>query len=132
MEAGIAFARPVAALAGPEKSASGSFAHHAQPCRARRPFSDPFRSRDVAPALVPDFGYDDLLEVADGNDASTVFYQLASCKSLSDERRADYRRALLTYCARDTLALLTAHRALQMRCQTELGPVQDDVGCSVC
>ena len=33
-EAGVAFARPVAALAGSERSASGSFAHHAQPCRA--------------------------------------------------------------------------------------------------
>ena len=40
------------------------------------PFLGSFSIKAVAPALAPGFGYDDLLEVADGSDASTVFYQL--------------------------------------------------------
>ena len=37
----------------------------------------------VAPALVPGFSYDDLDEIAHGDDASTAFYRLASDRSLS-------------------------------------------------
>jgi predicted RecB family nuclease len=66
----------------------------------------------VAPALVPGFSYDDLEGVADGNEASAVFYRLASDRSLSDEERDQYRRALLIYCGRDTLALTYVHREL--------------------
>jgi predicted RecB family nuclease len=66
----------------------------------------------VAPALVPGFTYDDLDSVADGNDASAVFYRLASDRSLSVEDRNRYRRALLAYCSRDTLALVYVHREL--------------------
>ena len=66
----------------------------------------------VAPALVPGFTYDDLDGVADGNDASAVFYRLASDRALSVEDRNLYRRALLAYCSRDTLALMHVHRTL--------------------
>ena len=66
----------------------------------------------VAPALVPGFSYDDLDEIADGDDASAVFYRLASDRSLSDDDRARYRQALLRYCGRDTLAMLSVHRKL--------------------
>lgn len=66
----------------------------------------------VAPALVPGFTYDDLDQVGDGNDASAVFYRLASDRPLPDADRARYRRALLTYCGRDTLALMYVHRRL--------------------
>jgi len=66
----------------------------------------------VAPALVPGFTYDDLEGVADGNDASAVFYRLASDKSLSSADRARNRQALLEYCGRDTLALMYVHRRL--------------------
>jgi hypothetical protein len=52
---------------------------------------------------VPGFSYDDLDGVADGNEASTVFYRLASDGSLSAGDRTRYRRALLAYCERDTL-----------------------------
>jgi predicted RecB family nuclease len=86
------------------------------------PFLGSFSIKDVAPALAPGFSYSDLLEVADGSDASTAFYQLASSKSVPDERRAGYRRALLAYCERDTLGLLTTHRALQMRCRLGSSP----------
>jgi len=78
-------------------------------------FLGSFSIKKVAPALVPSFDYDDLLGVADGSDASAVFYQLASSEPLPDERRADHRRALLAYCARDTLALLMAHQALRSK-----------------
>lgn len=67
----------------------------------------------VAPALVPGFNYDDLDDVADGNDASAVFYRLASDPTLSGEDRSRCRRALLTYCSRDTLALMYVHRRLR-------------------
>jgi predicted RecB family nuclease len=67
----------------------------------------------VAPALVPGFSYDDLNGVADGNDASAVFYRLATDRSLSDEDRGRYRRALLAYCGRDTLALMDVHCILR-------------------
>jgi hypothetical protein len=66
----------------------------------------------VAPALVPGFSYDDLGDVADGNDASAVFYRLASDQTLSNDNRSRYRQALLQYCGRDTLALMYVHRAL--------------------
>ena len=66
----------------------------------------------VAPALVPGFSYDDLDEIAHGDDASTAFYRLASDRSLSDDDRARYRQGLLRYCGRDTLAMLCVHRKL--------------------
>jgi predicted RecB family nuclease len=66
----------------------------------------------VAPALVPGFNYDDLEGVADGNDASPVFSRLASDRSLSAEDRNRHRRALLAYCCRDTLALMSVHQRL--------------------
>lgn len=66
----------------------------------------------VAPALVPGFTYDDLDGVADGNDASAVFYRLATDRSGSGEKQNRYRRALLAYCGKDTLALMYVHRTL--------------------
>jgi predicted RecB family nuclease len=75
-------------------------------------FLGSYSIKAVAPALVPGFSYDDLDGVADGNDASAVFYRLASDPSLSDEGRNRYRQALLEYCGRDTLALMYVHRRL--------------------
>jgi predicted RecB family nuclease len=75
-------------------------------------FLGSYSIKAVAPALVPGFTYDDLDGVADGNDASAVFYRLASDLSLLDTDRARHRRALLTYCDRDTLALVYVHRRL--------------------
>jgi predicted RecB family nuclease len=68
----------------------------------------------VAPALVPGFSYGDLDGVADGNDASAAFYRLATDRSLPDQDRAHSRQALLTYCGRDTLALMYVHRRLRI------------------
>lgn len=75
-------------------------------------FLGSYSIKAVAPALVPGFTYDDLDGVADGNEASAVFYRLASDRSLSDADRNGYRRALLAYCGRDTLALMYVHRSL--------------------
>jgi Alcohol dehydrogenase GroES-like domain/Domain of unknown function(DUF2779) len=76
-------------------------------------FLGSYSIKSTAPALVPGFNYDDLDEVAGGDDASAVFFRLASDRSLSDLHRGRYRRALLTYCSRDTLALLYVHRRLR-------------------
>jgi len=75
-------------------------------------FLGSYSIKAVAPALVPGFTYDDLDGVADGNDASAVFYRLASDQLLSDEDRTRYCQALLAYCSRDTLALMHVHRRL--------------------
>ena len=66
----------------------------------------------VAPALVPGFSYDDLDEIARGDDASAVFYRLVSDRLMTNDDRARYRQALLRYCGRDTLAMLSVHRKL--------------------
>jgi hypothetical protein len=73
-------------------------------------FSNSIKS--VAPALCPGFGYDDLVSVADGGAASAAFLQLAS-GYLTVPKEVDHlRTALLTYCQRDTLAMVEVHRAL--------------------
>lgn len=78
-------------------------------------FLGSYSIKAVAPALVPGFSYDDLDGVVDGSDASAVFYRLVSDRSLSNENRIGYRQALLRYCERDTLALLSVHRRLRER-----------------
>ena len=73
-------------------------------------FSNSIKS--VAPALSPEFGYDDLQGVADGLAASGAFLQLASGAVAGLEEIADLRSQLLAYCERDTLAMVEVHRAL--------------------
>jgi hypothetical protein len=68
--------------------------------------------KDVAPALVSGFDYADLTDVMKGDDASTVYYTLATARSLPRVSRLRYRAALLRYCCRDTLALMQVHRRL--------------------
>jgi predicted RecB family nuclease len=75
-------------------------------------FLGSYSLKSVAPALVPGFTYDDLDDVADGNDASAAFFRLAADRSLSSDDRARLRRGLLSYCRRDTLALLRLHQQL--------------------
>jgi Domain of unknown function(DUF2779) len=66
----------------------------------------------VAPALCPDFSYDDLEGIADGAAASAAFLELASRHLTVPEEVDQSRAALLAYCQRDTLALVEVHRAL--------------------
>jgi hypothetical protein len=73
-------------------------------------FSNSIKS--VAPALWPGFGYDDLEGVADGVAASAAFLQLASGTISGRGEVEQLRTALLTYCQRDTMAMVEVHRAL--------------------
>ncbi len=67
----------------------------------------------VAPALSPGFSYDDLKQqIADGAAASEAFVQIASGAITDPADVTRLRQALLTYCARDTLAMIEVHRAL--------------------
>ena len=75
-------------------------------------FGGSFSIKKVAPALVPDFGYDDLEGVAVGGAAAAAFTDVARGRT-TEERAARTRRELLAYCGRDTLALVHLHRALR-------------------
>jgi predicted RecB family nuclease len=79
-------------------------------------FLGSYSIKSAAPALVQDFSYDDLDDVADGNDASAVFYRLAADRALSPDDRARLRRTLSAYCCCDTLALHLVHRRLGAGC----------------
>jgi hypothetical protein len=73
-------------------------------------FSNSIKS--VAPALCPGFSYDDLNGIADGGAASAAFLQLASRRITDPGEVLQLRAALLTYCKRDTLAMVEVHQAL--------------------
>lgn len=66
----------------------------------------------VAPALCPNFSYNDLDGIANGGAASAAFLQLASGHITRAEEVASLRAKLLAYCKRDTLALIEVHDAL--------------------
>jgi hypothetical protein len=75
-------------------------------------FGGSFSIKEVLPALVPGLGYDDL-EIQDGSSASAALETLlleADAFSLS-ERKA-LRSHLLSYCERDTLAMVRLHERL--------------------
>lgn len=78
-------------------------------------FGGSFSLKNVAPALVPGFGYSDLEYVVDGNAASATFALICAGKLGSDEDAQVLRRALLEYCKRDTLAMVRVHEALVRR-----------------
>lgn len=60
----------------------------------------------VLPTIAPELSYDSLNEVRDGGAAMDAFYEFVA-KGTSDERRHALRSALLEYCKRDTLAMVT-------------------------
>jgi hypothetical protein len=67
----------------------------------------------MAPALIAGFGYDDLDGVADGGEASATLLRLAIGPPGEPEHEDRVRRALRTYCARDTEALVRLHGRLR-------------------
>ncbi len=77
-------------------------------------FDFSFSIKKVAPALCPDFTYDDLDGVADGGAASTAFLQIASGALDAADEMARLRQQLLAYCERDTFAMVKAHEALRV------------------
>jgi predicted RecB family nuclease len=68
--------------------------------------------KQVLPALVPNMNYDEL-EIGNGGDASTAFYQLQFEKDASVVEQT--REALLRYCAMDTEAMVRVLEELKQR-----------------
>jgi len=77
-------------------------------------FKGSFSLKAVAPALVPDLGYEDLDDIAGGDDAASAFAAIVQ-GAVSEAEEARIRSALRVYCERDTLALVELHRALRER-----------------
>jgi len=66
----------------------------------------------VLPALVPDMvkAYDDLNLIHNGGDAMNTFPKLVD---MNDEKKAEYRTALLEYCKLDTWAMVEVLKKLK-------------------
>ncbi len=67
-------------------------------------FAGSYSLKAVLPALVPELTYDGL-EVADGQGAGVAWEKLARA-NLDEVEREKIRKALLTYCERDTMAMV--------------------------
>lgn len=74
-------------------------------------FHGSFSLKAVLPALVPDLGYNDL-EISDGAQASVAYAEIISSKTTPD-RRDFLRASLLSYCKRDTEAMVQLYKTLQ-------------------
>ena len=83
-------------------------------------FRGSFSLKDVAPALVPDFGYEDLAGVSHGLAAGVAFLRLAHGELGSPEEEERIRAALLAYCERDTMALVALHRTMREWCSSQV------------
>jgi hypothetical protein len=66
----------------------------------------------VLPTIAPDLAYARLEQVRDGGDAQLAYLECVT-PDTPPERRATLARALLTYCGRDTLALVRLARHFQ-------------------
>jgi hypothetical protein len=76
-------------------------------------FGGSFGLKSVLPALVPGLGYDDL-EIQGGGAASTALEVLLfGGDALDPDARQALRRNLLSYCGRDTLAMVRLHERLR-------------------
>lgn len=73
-------------------------------------FKGSYSIKSVLPALVPDLGYTDL-EIQDGGTAAHLYERMLFHETDWVER-ARLRDALLSYCQRDSLAMLEIRRAL--------------------
>ena len=74
-------------------------------------FHGSFSLKWVLPALVPELGYDDL-EIRDGGLASLAYAEMQAPETTL-ERRAQICAALLSYCRRDTQAMVELFRILR-------------------
>jgi hypothetical protein len=75
-------------------------------------FGGSFSIKYVAPALAPEVRYDDLGDIAQGTAAAAAFARIGA-GAVGPVEEARLREALLSYCERDTFALLEVHRALR-------------------
>ena len=73
-------------------------------------FHGSFSIKSVAPVLAPQLSYDEL-DVADGLAASAAYQHLLT-GDVPQEESANIRKSLLTYCARDTEAMVRVYEAL--------------------
>ena len=73
-------------------------------------FRGSYSLKSVLPVLVPGMGYADM-EIADGMTAATSYARMIGEDTPAGERTA-IRDALLTYCARDTEAMVRLYEAL--------------------
>ncbi|HEY6261264.1 MAG TPA: hypothetical protein VIW47_06710 [Nitrospiraceae bacterium] len=72
--------------------------------------------KHVAPAVAPELTYGGL-EIGNGGEASASFYRIVADSTLLPVVREGLRKALLEYCARDTLALARVHEWLIRQCK---------------
>lgn len=89
-------------------------------------FAGSYSLKRVAPALVAGLTYDDLAEaegVADGAQAGAAFERMVRRETPAEEALA-LRAALVSYCARDTLALARLYEALRRGDASPLPPVR--------
>jgi hypothetical protein len=104
-------AGPLAALRGRLRDVAGL----TRRCVYHPAFGGSFSIKNVAPALAPGFGGEDLAEatgIADGATAAAAFERIAAGEDAALEE-ATVRAALWEYCRRDTEALVAVHRALR-------------------
>ena len=73
-------------------------------------FHGSFSIKSVLPALVPDLAYDDL-EIPEGLAATAAYARLIT-GSVPQPEQSKIRDSLLTYCARDTEAMVRIYEAL--------------------
>ena len=73
-------------------------------------FHGSFSLKSVLPALVPDFGYDDL-DIYEGGLASAAYAEIVSPHTTPD-RRDFLKESLLAYCERDTEAMVRLFQVL--------------------
>ena len=73
-------------------------------------FNGSYSLKSVAPTLLPNMNYTDM-EIQDGAVASTAYTRMIAHDTPSSEKAA-IRNALLTYCARDTEAMVGTYDAL--------------------
>jgi hypothetical protein len=73
-------------------------------------FHGSFSLKSILPALVPSMRYEDLI-ISDGQHASVAYLRMLD-PGTSQEERTEIKRALLAYCANDTLGLVRIREAL--------------------
>jgi len=73
-------------------------------------FHGSYSLKAVLPVLVPDAGYDDL-DIREGSQASLAFAQIIAPETEENEKER-LREALLSYCQRDTEAMVRIYDAL--------------------
>lgn len=78
-------------------------------------FHGSFSLKSILPALIPSMGYGDLA-IQNGQHASVEYLRILDPDTLPEER-AEIKRALLAYCANDTLGLVRIREELLKRIQ---------------